>query len=289
MHIKHISIFVLLMLISTASIPLSAQNHRLRLSVKDLEVKKINKSSYSVTFKVTYSQFINILAEDCPVPMMNEKYLIQGPLKNSIINEEDTLYSGKRIDFNGDGDFKDSYRIFKSGKKYFIGKQRVQPIIFPEKVGRLSGYQYTDGKKPRITNLAEGGAQFCLYRLTKRDALISFGDSSSPLKLLEFPNPNIQVSVIKTTDSFSTAAPSISGSQNHITYTNEQLVSDQAGSWARIVWSVAPLNSRDSDSSTSFSAVVSNIEAPFVVSVRVNIATERGIRLQSPSAQKEIR
>ena len=58
-----------------------------------------------------------------------EKYIIQGNIVNGLIQEKDFLFSHKNLDFNKNGNLKDSYQVRTAKKNLYINNLLINPII----------------------------------------------------------------------------------------------------------------------------------------------------------------
>ena len=152
----------------------------------------------------------------------------------------------------------------------------------------MTGFQYLDGSRERIYSLSSGGEFFSIYSINDENiAFFSLGSAEKPLKTVKIPNPNVQVCVIKAVDSLQNPGISITGGENRLTFTNEQLIPDQAGSWASIVWIALPLKT-DTGKRNDYAITISGTTPPFAVTASVNISIDRGIRMKSSPVKKEI-
>jgi len=284
------TIFTLFLIAITG---LLAAQIRLSFKTSQLDIQKKGKSQYSVKFNVNYSDFIEGLFDDTRVPITTEGMVITGSIENLIINEMDFLYSQNNIDLNGDGDFNDSHKLRKKSGKYYLGDTLLKPIISPRKFKDLTVYNYySKSSDGMISKIGKKGKPFSVYNIDYRNNTATFGIGTreNPLVVENFPNPNVQVLVVKKVDSIRTSPPfSIAGEKNYITFTNEKIFEgEEDDRWNAIIWTVKPLilNKRKN---TGFTFNISGISPPFAVIVFVNISLAQGIRLRTRPVMKTIR
>jgi len=276
---KALTIIVLLLL----SIHLNTQP-KFSFKISPLEVKKISGSRYSLNFSVRYSGITKELFEDAKVSIPIEKFIVTGIAPENKIVEKDFLYANFSYDLNNDNDLNDTYQVKIIGNKYYINTTEIKSVLSPVKYSNFSVFHYynEDGSL-RTNKIGKNGLEFILYSISKKNKMVylGLGTKEKPVKIEEFPNPNIQILLIKESDSFKSGIKySVGKEKNFYAYSNEQIIKDQEGDWYGIAYTLNPLVINSSNI-TSFNLSLNNISPPFAVIVYVNMALEKGLRLRT--------
>ncbi len=247
-------------------------------------VTKSVDGNYDARFTVHYSGVKIDFFSDVPLYISNDSIIIQGLMSDNTFREKGILNSQITIDLNNNGTAEDVFKVVFRANRYFIGDQPLEVLISPYK---FSNYQvlsyFTENRNVKFNRIGKNGIPFTLHtiNLKNKSATVGIGNKNIPLALLEFPNPGIQIFVLKITDSLSTKPSfSIAAGKNHVQYTNEPVFESQGDDMVASVWVVEKLGINEKNE-TTYTIPIKNISPPFAVHVLVNFSMENGIRLRT--------
>ncbi len=270
--------------------PLSKTYSDSKISFKPYinQISKTSKNIYSININIKYKGVMKEFFQDSKVLIFHEKYLISGKLKDRRITEYNILYSQINYDLNNDSDFNDSYTLIKKTKEFYIDKIKIKAIISKYLYNNFTIFNYYDNNGLLLYKINAAANPFAVYSINynSRTMTIGLGTEKDPVKIIEFPNPNIQILIIRTVEDIS-GSPKyvILNEKNRITFSNEKFFADQAGDWVSIVWAVKQIDINNSKLS-KITFQVKGIKPPFAVIAFANISLVKGIRLRSSPSLK---
>ncbi len=252
-------------------------------------ITKKSAGQYTATVIIESSNAEPYLFESSQVPITSERYILYGTYPDQIISENNTLFGMIDVDFNGDGDVKDSYRVAKRGDAIYMNNEPLNIIMGKMKVGNLTVFKYTgSGNELLVNSLSESGKKFIVYTADypSRKMIIGFNlDNAIPLE--KFSNPCVQIMLCKIMPARD-ASPgfSISSEKNFTSFTNEQIFEDQGGDWVGIKWIVKPVTL--TSKRTEITVNLSGITPPFALLSHINYSPGDGIRFRGVTSKSLI-
>ncbi len=254
-----------------------------KIKVSSIEIKKNTKNSYSIKFSVKYKGLHKEYFDDTTVPMPVEELIINGEFLNYKIKERDFLFAGIDLDINGDDDLEDIYNIKYNNKNYYLDGYKLDTSTSVRKYNNSYIYKYfNDKNEPSINKFGEKGIPFIIYNIDyySKRMVLGVNKGEKPVEIRTFPNPNIQVILMKPVDSINKKIDfSIGGETNYYAHTNEKIIPGNDDLWNGIAWIVKEMKI-NKNKKNFFQFTLSNITPPFAIYVVPNLTMEKGIRIK---------
>jgi hypothetical protein len=274
-------IFSMIIVMMMTNISFSGPNFKIK--VLPLEVKKTAAKSYSLSFSVKYKNLYKEYFEDSTVPIPVEKFIIEGELQNFIIKERDFIFAGIDIDLNGDKDFDDSYSLKYRYNNYYLDTYKIKISSTGKKYKNYYIYKYFDDKNWSSTNkIGEMGVSFIVSGINyySKKMIISTNNGESPLEVQAFPNPNVQVILIKPVESLNKKIDfAIGNDKNYNCFSNEKIIPGNDDLWNGVAWVVKDLKISEAKKE-QYKLNLNNIQPPFALFVVPNLSFEKGVRIK---------
>ncbi len=281
---KKILILIILIAITTSSY----SQTKFLIKFSSIEINKINGNKYSVKFSIKHSGLIKQFFEDINVILTTEGLIIKGDIADNSLRENDFLYSQMNYDLNNDNDFNDIFQLTKRGRKYYYNGKPLRVIKSRSKFNNLYILNFLENDNLRINRFSKNGIPFIIYDIDYDSKIITTGlyTKKQPIKIDEFPNPNVQIMVIKPVEKINSDIKfAIAGLKNYKIFSNEKIFKDQDDSWLGISWAAKSINI-EKKNITEFKFTVNNISPPFAIKIYANLSMEKGICLRSRPALK---
>lgn len=239
-------------------------------------------SGYEVILVAAYRGPATLFS-DTRVPITTERLIVGGPAHGRIA-ERDLLMSQLAFDLNGNGTTADEFAAAIMNGSLVVGATVIEPVVEQRTVNGMQLISYFDRSgKPRLYRLGSAGKPFMLYQLSGSNAIVALEQPGAPVALEKFPNPNVQVMVIKQQEGrFERPAYSVSPGRNIVTFSNEKFFPEQVDEWVGIIWTVAALPVDGGALRFPVTFTVSGITPPFAVVAAINCALDEKERLRTP-------
>lgn len=256
---------------------------KFKIKVLPIEIKKSTANSYSAKFSVKYKGLYKVYFDDTTVPIPVEEMIIEGEFTNYEIKERDFLFAGVDIDINGDKDLDDFYKIKFNYNKYYINKYKLKGSFAVKKNSNYNFYKYFNNKNESLINsYGENGKSFLIYRIdyNSKKMIVGLNKGEKPLEIKQFPNPNIQIILMKPVESINKKVNfSIGTGPNFYAFSNEKIIPGNDDLWNGIAWIVKKIKI-NKDKRQEFKISLNNISPPFAIYVVPNLAMVKGIRIR---------
>lgn len=247
---RSLSYILLLLIITTASI--YASDIGSRTYIPELSG---SGSERTVHMKASLSGINIALLKGTTVPVPVEWIRLTGPIDKPV-HENDVFYSQYDLDINGNGSMDDSYTIYYRNNRFYSQGLTLKDIDYPYSYSGMKLNYFGNKDAYRYSQSESGNTQFFIYGPEKGEITLGFGKDGAPPTVIDAPNPAILLELITTTEApGADDTPAITSTKSYFTYTNQQLLEDQAGDWARIEWTLLSPEKTDSNKLTARQAV----------------------------------
>ncbi len=281
----------ILILFLLLSLPIISHS-KLKFRMKVFPINAIkNGKNYTLSFNVRYKNIPKLLVENTPLIISTEDMLVHGKIINRTLKERNFLFAKLNVDLNGDNDFNDSFKAIYYRRNYYINNKKIHVLSSNKMVNNLSVMKYLSGSKLSTSKISDNGKEILVYLINsfKQTTVVGFNRSKKSVSYDRFPNPAVQLMVIKTTESIQNKPTySISGYKNYLTYSNDKVFDGQGDDWVTIQWMVKKID-LNKNGISRFTFTVTNITPPFAVIVIGNISVGDGIRLRSRPSVKIVK
>lgn len=251
------------------------------LKINGISVKKSEKAGYTLTTQITLPPKMERYLDTKSIEIPVERLILKGKIEKSIINERDFLYSQRSVDLNRNGSFKGNYRVKQQGHLLIVNRKKIFPYMSKRRYKNFTLFE----QKYMIQKFAKKGEPLVLYESNPRDRsmTLGIGTASHPLSIKKIPNPSLQVMVAAKVDTIKEKpAFKIEGSENFVSFTNQQLFRNQADSWAAIVWTAFPLKmGKTFPVNQTKKIFIENISPPFIIFTFINCTIGGETRIRS--------
>ncbi|HNV47349.1 MAG TPA: hypothetical protein PKJ16_09930 [Spirochaetota bacterium] len=243
-------------------------------------VKKAG-AGYGVDLRIAYRGPATIFS-GASVPITTERIVIAGNAHGKIL-ERDFLMSRFAYDINGNGNATDEFPAAIRNDTLVIGPTVLDPVLDRRTVNGMQLLSYFDRQgRARLYRIGQAGRPFVVYQLAGSNAVLGITTQEAPVSLEKFPNPNVQVMVVKMQERrFERPSYAIVGDRNFLTFSNERFFPDQTDEWVSIVWAVRDIDVSGGGTRFPVSFALSGIKPPFAVIAAVNCSVDDGVRLRT--------
>jgi len=258
----------------------SYTNASILIRVKGLRTEKIS-NGYKIFCIAEHKNLMVNLFTNSTVPVSNERYIIHGKVPLKKIYERDFLYGQINYDINGNNNLNDVHYLRKKYGKWYFNFNQLDIIGKKTSNSFFEEIQYIkDGNTIRRNKISSMGMPFLVYNIDSKGKriVLGLGTKKYPISLLNMPNPNIEITIMKPVDSVPQKINfSVSKGKQVKYYTNENISSDQGDNWLSCISSFQKLILKKGV--TQYSITVKNIKAPFAIKAQANLSLGKGQRI----------
>lgn len=176
------------------------------VNLSSMSYKMISPGRYTINFSIHYENLNREILSGLKVPISIEKFLIYGHFPDFKLRENNFLFSEMNFDLNGNGNYSDIYSIKVISKNLSLDNTQIKYFSSSKKFNQFTVFNYYDDKdKLNINKISENGPEFFIHTISysARSLTAGFGTADEPVKIEEFPNPNVQVLVLSPVKSTS--------------------------------------------------------------------------------------
>jgi len=268
---------IILLLISYPITLTSAQNE---IEISKCGISELSTSDYSLNYTIK-NTFNYDSDSKLQVQIPFEKFIIQGPIANGIINEKDFLFSQLDVDLNNDSDINDSFKINIAGKKPAIDNKQIS-LLYKSTSNYHVLVPFNDSGNINLNRITKNGIPFTLRNFSSNPPEIIIGlNTVDEIDFKKFNNSLLLIEII-TSDKSAGDSLLIDGEKTFIGRTNEKDLTGGENSYRYISTKNIIIN----DNISNGAIKINKISRPFILRLTYYFAVSENLILMN---QKIIR